>query len=505
MDDLIKKLGAIGDFESLRNETAKILDQQKELTKETQQLAPKTVAQSRDALPKNVRDQEDKLAADQKTLSDKTADLLDRMERSSQPLSQSDPASAQSLQNAATAGKNAQVSGSQKSASDNLSSNQANAANSNQQAAQQGLQQMMDELNKNDLRKLEQLAREVRKLIDDVQKLRDDEDALNKDTLAATPPVAAAIQKLANRQGTLQQNTIITQKKAENTQGATQAAAFIQEASDHMVDAATALFSNKQPDSLKPETDAVASLDAALAELKKLQNRVNPELKNKQLAEFIKQYEEIKKDQSAVKGTSDDLETKRLAAIDKELDRQDEMKVGGLAKTQSGLMDRIETLNKDPDLSQVEVIIWMNQQVTESMDLSKSRLEKLQLGKPTASAQQAAIDRLQLIIDALREEQQKPPEFQGGGGGGGGGGGKPPLVPPVTQLKLLKAMQIVVNTQTKSVDQDLKAATSDADKNQYQTDAQKLGEKEGRIHDMADQIVQQLLQNQQRPQPGGTP
>jgi hypothetical protein len=363
-------------------------------------------------------------------------------------------------------------------------------------------------LNKNELRKLEQLAREVRRLIEEVQKLRDDEDALNKDTVAAGAEAAkTVIDKLANRQGTLQQNTLITQKKAENTQGAAQAAAFIQEGSNHMETAATALFSNKQPDATKPQTDAVAALDNALAELKKLQNQVQPELKNKQLAEFIKQYEEIRKDQIAIKGTSDELETKRLAAVDKELDRQDELRVGGLAKTQSGLVDRVETLNKDPDLGQVDVVVWMNQQVTEVMGVSKTRLEKLQLGRQTASAQQAAVDRLQLIIDALREEQARPPEFNSGGGGGGGGGGRPPLVPPMAQLKLLKAMQVVVNDQTKSVDANLKAAANDADRNQYRTEAQDLGAKEGRIHDMTQDIVDQLLQNQQnRPratQPAG--
>ena len=140
-------------------------------------------------------------------------------------------------------------------------------ANNNQQAAQQGLQQMMDQLNQNDL-KLEQLAREIRKLLEDVQKLRADEAALNKDTI---PPgqAAAAVRKLADRQGTLQQNTIIVQKKAENTQHG-QAAAFIGEAADQMGNGAAALFGNKQADSLKPQTDAIAALDAAIEELKKV-------------------------------------------------------------------------------------------------------------------------------------------------------------------------------------------------------------------------------------------
>jgi hypothetical protein len=69
-------------------------------------------------------------------------------------------------------------------------------------------------------------------------------------------------------------------------------------------------------------------------------------------------------------------------------------------------------------------------------------------------------------------------------------------VPPLAQLKLLKAMQVVVNGQTKTVDVALKASTTDADKNQYQTEAQNLGAKEGKIHDMSSQIVDDLLEQQ---------
>ncbi|HVT81658.1 MAG TPA: hypothetical protein VHM90_13510, partial [Phycisphaerae bacterium] len=188
---------------------------------------------------------------------------------------------------------------------------------------------------------------------------------------------------------------------------------------------------------------------------------------------------------------------------DKELERRDVQSVGGLAVTQGGLVDQIDTLNKDERLGQVAVVVWMNGEVADSMKTSKSRLEKQQLTKPTTVAQQAAIDRLQLIIDALKEEQNKPPEFNDGGGGGGGGGGGPkPLVPPLAQLKLLKAMQLVVNTQTREVDGDLKSAGNDADRNAFQTQAQELGGKETKIRGMASDIADQLMRNQRRPAPG---
>ena len=95
-----------------------------------------------------------------------------------------------------------------------------------------------------------------------------------------------------------------------------------------------------------------------------------------------------------------------------------------------------------------------------------------------------------MIIDSLREEQEKS-EFNNGGGGGGGGGQRP-LVPPEMQLRMLKAMQVVVNGQTKTIDDGLKAAKTDAEKDDEQTEAQHLGEKQGQIRDIADHLMQSL-------------
>jgi hypothetical protein len=155
-------------------------------------------------------------------------------------------------------------------------------------------------------------------------------------------------------------------------------------------------------------------------------------------------------------------------------------------------MESVTTLSKDEDLSQIDVIVWMNGQVVESMSAAKGRVEKQQLGKSLAGSQQQAVDRLQLIIDALKEEQKKP-EFNNGGGQGGSGGGKPPLVPPLAQLKLLKAMQVVVNTETKATGDAIKNSTTDAERNEHQADAEALGGKQGEIHDRADKLMQRLL------------
>jgi hypothetical protein len=279
-----------------------------------------------------------------------------------------------------------------------------NNASNEQAQAQRGLQAMLDELNKNDRRQLEQLARQLRALLEEVKKLRADEAAIQKDTTAAGATAAsAAMEKLGDRQGTLQQNTIVVQKKAENTPRAKEAAPDLKDASDAMATAAGALYGSKQPEALPAEDKAIAALDEAIKKLEAATRRTEAEAKEKDLNQYIKEYESIHADQKTIKESTDTIEAKRLKSVDKEVDRFDTVQLGRMATTQGGLIERINALSSDEKLKEFEVVIWMNGQVTELMTTSKERLGKSQLGPQIANAQQGALDRLLLIIYAIKE------------------------------------------------------------------------------------------------------
>ena len=65
-------------------------------------------------------------------------------------------------------------------------------------------------------------------------------------------------------------------------------------------------------------------------------------------------------------------------------------------------------------------------------------------------------------------------------------------MPPLAQLKMLKAMQIVVNGQTTDASKSLTTAASDAQKNELQTQVQKLGQKQGEIRTITDKVTKEL-------------
>ncbi len=101
------------------------------------------------------------------------------MAKTAEQLAQSDPSAAQSVKSAAAAGQQANVTKNQGSASSSIGQNQTGDAQGPQQAAEAGLQNMLDELEKNDRRQLEQLARDLQALVDEAKKIRADEDQLN--------------------------------------------------------------------------------------------------------------------------------------------------------------------------------------------------------------------------------------------------------------------------------------------------------------------------------------
>ena len=142
----------------------------------------------------------------------------------------------------------------------------------------------------------------------------------------------------------------------------------------------------------------------------------------------------------------------------------------------------------------------MNTQITDAMSDSKQDLGKKLTGAQLALAQQTAIDRLNDVIQALKEEQApKDPFAQGGGGGGGGGGPPPPLLPPVAQMKMIRAMQNVVNRETVDTNKALQTAGDDTQKAQLQVQTEKVGKTQGEIKQITEKVVRQATGGQPMP------
>jgi len=114
------------------------------------------------------------------------------------------------------------------------------------------------------------------------------------------------------------------------------------------------------------------------------------------------------------------------------------------------------------------------------MGLAAARLERRQTGPATVEAEQHALQRLQMLLEALKSEE--PGNEEDGGGGGGGGqqpGGQGDGVHSLAELKLLKLLQLEINLRTAELQAALDAGEelSDAQQRDYQA----LSEEQGRL------------------------
>jgi hypothetical protein len=489
MDALVKDLEKFDGLNQTRNELAGLIKEQKAVEDAIGNMDPSS--KKPDQLSKDEQKKLKDLKDKQTDLKNKTAALRDKMEGMSQKTT--DEAERNALANSVKAGDEAQVTQNQDKAAGQIGQNQADEAGESAAQASAGLQKMKDELDQISLRQLEALSQQLGDLIKLLQAHKDDETAIQDGTTkAGEKATTAALKPLGDDQGRTHLMTIGTEKKAETVRQAKDAVPFIKDAVDAMQTAAVALMKGNQPESLPAEKDAMTALDSAIAELKKVKGPIDEQIKEHDLAYFIKQYEEMKVEQQRIKKSSDTL-AKSPKDEKGQYGRAALMEMSRLQDAQVKLLGRLSELNKDKKLTDYDAVLFINAQIMEFMDVSQAKLLKAQMGKELAWNQQRAIDRLEDIIAALQEEKDKKPDFdKPPGGGGDGTGGKPPLIPAAQQLKLLKMMQLGVNRDTVEKNGEMTAAESPAEKNAVGEQVQKLGETQGKIQNVAQKVIDKL-------------
>jgi hypothetical protein len=492
MDNLIKDLGSAGDFEVIREKVASILKEQRDLNDRNRAAASKALGQDPANLDPDLQAELQKIANDQERLGEKTDEVTKEMkEAAAGDMQKTDPASSDALKNAGDAADKNQVSANQKDAGKSIQQNQTSTAANQQTQATKGLEQMIDALDQQNRKQLENLALQLRALRDQIIAFIAKQEAIIADTKQAGDTATQEILRpVCDRQGRLQNNVLTTAAKAETLRDGRPIALDLRDAADYMGSAAVGLVKGIQPEALPPEGDALASLKSALKRIEDQLKKTEDQLKDEDLADLIKRYEAIQQRQQLVKNSTDAIDQRTRQRG--ELLRLDGIALARGAAEQGNLIEEINKMSSLDKLKEFEVVIWVDSQIIDAMTAAKSSMDNTQTGPLLAAAQQTAIDRLTDIINALKEEKSKPNEFDKPNDGGGGGGGKPPLIPPLAQLKLLKAMQNVVNSDTQRLDRDIQATDDPNQQNQWKQQTAKVGDNQSKIKDLADSIIKKM-------------
>ena len=508
---VMEKMGNLGTFETMLAKVREALENQRNLSKDLAKVGKDTLGKKPEELTPEQKQALEKLAGEQKKAAESTDKLTKDLEKASTQTQKSDPASSEAMKQASQQSQQQQVSSNQSQASQAAQQNQQAQAQAKQKMAELGLRLMLDTMREAERRKLEQLSKELAKLqelisnlvrrqaghnidnlriqnVADALKLITDELIAKAERVKDKMPAKPEPPQLGNSQAQTERNTRDVAKTAEETKkGGAEIAAALTNAAGFMERAIVSIREPNLPAAYDPsQVKALAALEEAKQKVDELAAEVQKQVEDADKETIRQAYEKIKADQEKI-----NTETARIDGSprlpDGTLKREEAVRLGKLPGDQGGLSDRTKALEDDLSKLGSTVYIWANNDIVESMNQVKGDLSGGKTGKPTQAEQVRIVEQLDAMIRnlAIRPEQK---EFNDpNAGGGGGGGAAKPRLPTEVELRLLKELQLAVNKSTKTID-------AQPQKDQQKTVA--LGNRQGELRGLLDQLIQKASQGQ---------
>ncbi len=488
MRELLNRLGAQGEFDALVAQTRKMLQRQQLLQNQLKALAAKTIGMNMNQLPAALQKALKNLAQKQNALANQAAQLASKLQQAAQALNKSNPALAAALAQAAKIAQNDAVSSAMRLAAGAINNNQMQSGASSQAQSHQGLSDMLKALNSARNKSLRELARQLRDMIRIVSALILRQKALIAvTTQAGVHAPETALAAPANRESRLQLDTLAAAPQADHVDPSGHVGELLRLAGADMGRATGSLLRDHQSHALTGQNTALHHLQQALALLQKQLEKVRNKQRQNQIASLKKQYQLLLKAQQSLLNQTSALREARVAQGI--LNRPQQLRAVGIARAQQLLIAELAAL------SQVEsrtapLLAWLNGKIIDDMRIAANTLAGATANQAVLDEQTSAIAKIKDIIDALKQQQHPKPN--GGGGGGGGGGGKQQLMPPAAQLKLLKLLQLQINADSAFLNNQLRHAANDTQKNSLRTIVRHLGGMQSDIAAQARHVVQSM-------------
>lgn len=256
----------------------------------------------------------------------------------------------------------------------------------------------------------------------------------------------------------------------------------VREAQQKMREARERLEEAKRTESLEKQTEALEKLQEAITELEEILRQMREEEMERVLALLEGRFRKmLEMELKVYEGTQNLSETPQEQRV-----RTDEIRASKLAFEQRkivGEADRALTLLQEEGSSIAfpEVV----QQMRDDMEEVAARLDQLKADTLTLGLEEEIISTLEELITALQKAQQDLEEGQQQPPGEPGAGGDPPLVDMLAELKMIRSLQLRVNTRTlryARLLQDPEDPVGQAVEDDLRRALDKLSELEARIH-----------------------
>ena len=311
-------------------------------------------------------------------------------------------------------------------------------------------------------------ARQLRKAEDQLAELQD-KLAEGKRHLERLGERAAQQEKTAKAASEASERIQNTAADAQKTLPAT--AKSLEQAGQDVADASKAMEGAKgqldeagrQPDAgdtqqQKAEADqreAAERLEKARHKLAQAHDQLDLQRRTQELFELQKALSEMLPRQVAIREATAKLDAATEGGT-KPLDHAHSLRAAELADAQGKLHHEAGKIIERLEDAQVPIFLYVMRDAARLMAEAQKRLGEKLVDWLTQDTQREAERDLLQLLEAMKSETERlaQQEQKGGAGGGSQPGGPQPLVPPVQQLKQLRAMQAQINTETKAVEID---------------------------------------------------
>ena len=484
---LLEQLGQWDKYRRFHREISQLLRQQEELRGRTTEVGRRTLGKElKDLLPQEVADLKIH-AAGQLELARQFDRIQQRMDQAAIELRQSDPLAAQTVADALAEARRLAISGQMLSAGGQVERNRIGQATAGQQQIAGDLQEVLDILAN---RRQHELARLVKKLTEAESELAEIERRqaeLRKKMEASLQDSDQQrrnreLQRLSREQAELQQETEQMARRLERLL-ADQAGETTRQAAGQMGQAGQCAGQGNCQGACRAAEAAQEALRQARRQLAARRQQAQAELAMEQLVRLEDDLKHFRRRQQNILE-----ETQRYAGlrVRGEVTRAQLAGLRGLSRQQGSL--RTETVQMGDKLACAGAFQLTLSRAGQSMGRAAALLNRRQTGPATQEAEEDALGRLDLLLEALKKEQASGAAQPGGAGGGKAGqGGNPRAVQMLTELKLLKLLQEDVNLRTAELQKAVEAAEplTDGQRRRYAA----LSEEQGQLGGLITQLL----------------
>jgi len=490
LENLLSDLSEWDQFRRLHRELADVRTSQQQLSQRTAELARETLSKPVDELTPQQRADAQKLADAEQELARQFKSLSGQLDQMRDSLSEGDPAAAAAIDDALHHAEERSISGQMNQAAEQLNQNRMAQATAAQRQVARELDEMLDILANRREQQLDRLVQKLKEAESELNQLRQQQDGLRRKLRKASQiedeeERRRELERLRREQQQLAEDVRRMARRLERL-AADQASRSMAQGAGKMDSAGDQAGEDQGSQAADQAQAAKRDLDEAQQQLAKRRRQAEADLAMQQLARIEDSLITLRSRQEHVLEETQRLD--RLHQDQGRLARGQLITLADLAREQMAVSEETaEMADRVKAAAAFHLALLM---AAEQMQRAAQRLSGRQTDAETQQAEQAAIRRLALLLEALKPGQAqggKPKE--GGGqqpGGSGSGRQQQSGIGDFAQLKLIRLLQEEINVRTAQLDERGAAGQgSETDAEEYT----RLSQEQGQLADLVRNLI----------------